>query len=236
MPASEAQIRANRANSAKSTGPKSTQGKMVSRANSYKHGLTGEGAVLPELEAAEVDRRAEALFNEFRPSGELGVALVYQAALMSVRMEMCAKHLNRTTTTRVRQALAEYDVPEGISEAEFERLRQEETDRVLFDTSKEGILARKYAAAAERSFFRALNELRQLAKEAKAAKEIETDQIMASILSGGSSDDVFEKMYADAMKKSRRKPAGRDEFDDLADLKRGVDVPISVGKRPPIGK
>ena len=231
MPASEAQIRANRANSAKSTGPKTTQGKMASRANSYKHGLTGEGAVLPELEAAEVDRRAEALFNEYRPSGELGAALVHQVALMSVRMEMCAKHLNRASTSRVRQALAEYDVPEGISEAEFERLRQEVTDRVLFDTSKEGILARKYAAAAERSFFRALNELRQLAKEAKAAKEIETDQIMASILSGGSSDDVFEKMYADAMKKTRRKPADRDELDDLADLKARVDVPISIVPR-----
>jgi hypothetical protein len=236
MPASEAQIQANRANSAKSSGPKSTQGKQASRANSYKHGLTGEGAVLPELEAAEVDRRAEALFNEYRPSGELGAALVHQVALMSVRMEMCAKHLNRTTTARVRQALAEYDVPEGISEAEFERLRLEMTDRVLFDTSKEGILARKYAAAAERSFFRALKELRQLAKEAKAKHDAETDQIMASILSSGSSGDVFEKMHADAMKKNQRKPAGRDELDDLADLKGGVDVPISVGKRPPIGK
>jgi hypothetical protein len=231
MPASEAQIRANKANSAKSTGPKTTQGKLVSRANSYKHGLTGEGSVLPELEAAEVDRRAEALFNEYRPSGELGAALVHQAALMSVRMEMCAKHLNRTTTARVRQALAEYEVPEGISEAEFERLRQEVTDRELFDTSKEGILARKYAAAAERSFFRSLKELRQLTKEAKAVSEAETDQIMASILSGESSDDVFEKMFTDAMKKNRRKPAGREELDDLADLKARVDVPISVGKR-----
>jgi hypothetical protein len=236
MCASEAQIQANRSNSAKSSGPKSTRGKLASRANSYKHGLTGEGAVLPELEAAEVDRRAEALFDEYRPSGELGAALVHQVALMSVRMEMCAKHLNRASTARVRQALAEYDVPEGISEAEFERLRQEETDRVLFDTSKEGILARKYAAAAERSFFRALNELRQLAKEAKAVSEIKTDEIMASILSGGSSDDVFENMFADAMKKNRRKPVDRDELDDLADLTGGVDVPISIGKRPPIGK
>jgi hypothetical protein len=234
MPASEAQIRANKANSAKSSGPKTPQGKMASRANSYKHGLTGEGAVLPELEDAEVDRRTEALFNEFRPPGELGMALVHQAALMSVRMEMCARHLNRATTARVRQALAEYDVPEGISEAEFERLRSEVTDRVLFDTSKEGILARKYATASERSFFRALKELRLLAKEAKAAHEARVDETMASILSGGSggsSDEAFEKMFADAMKKARREPADRDELDDLADLKARVDVPISVGKR-----
>jgi hypothetical protein len=236
MPASDAQIRANRANSAKSTGPKTASGKSVSRANSYKHGLTGQGAVLPELEDAEVDRRAEAFFNEFLPPGELGVALIRQASLMSVRMELCARHQNRLTTARVRQALAEYDVPEGTSEAEFERLRSEVTDRVLFDTTKEGILARKYAAATERSFFRALKELRLLAKEAKAAQEARVDETMASILSGGSSDDTFEKMYADAMKKNRRKPADRDELDDFADLKARVDVPISVGKRPPISK
>ncbi len=68
-------------------------------------------------------------------------------------------------------------------------------------------------------------------KEAKAARETETDQIMASILSGGSPDDVFEKMHADTMKKPRRQPVKGDDLDDLMDLKARVDVPISVGKR-----
>jgi hypothetical protein len=39
----------------------------------------------------------------------------------------------------------------------------------MFDPSKEAALARKYEAAAERGFFRALKELRQLEKQAKAA-------------------------------------------------------------------
>ncbi len=57
MPASEAQIRANRENAARSTGPKTDEGKERSRANALKHGLTGGGIVLPEADAAEVEAR-----------------------------------------------------------------------------------------------------------------------------------------------------------------------------------
>jgi hypothetical protein len=232
MPASEAQIRANLANSAKSFGPKSTAGKLASRANSYKHGLTGTGAVMSELEEAEVQRRTESFYEQVQPPGDIGVALIRHTARMSVRMERCAAHENALTTLRIRKTLDEFEVPEGLSELEIAKLREEVTDRVLFDTSKEAILLRKYAAAAERSFFRGVKELRLLVKEAKAAREVKTDQIMASILSGGSPDDAFEKMYADATKKTRRQPAARVDLDDLMDLKGGVDVPISVGKRP----
>ena len=53
MPASEAQVAANRANAARSTGPETVEGKEASRANAYKHGLTAT-KVFPEREAAEV--------------------------------------------------------------------------------------------------------------------------------------------------------------------------------------
>jgi hypothetical protein len=49
MSISEAQIRANQENSAKSIGPKTTEGNGVSSANVLKHGLTAT-VVLPERE------------------------------------------------------------------------------------------------------------------------------------------------------------------------------------------
>ena len=52
MPVSEARIAANRANAARSTGPKTAEGKEKSRANALKHGLTGSGVVLAEADAA----------------------------------------------------------------------------------------------------------------------------------------------------------------------------------------
>jgi hypothetical protein len=60
--------------------------------------------------------------------------------------------------------------PEGVDQATAVQLRAEAVARAMFDPSKEATLARKYEAAAERGFFRALKELRQLEKQAKAAE------------------------------------------------------------------
>ena len=170
MPAtSEARIAANRANSLKSCGPKSIEGKERSRANALKHGLTGEGVVLSNEDAAEVNRRFAAFQDELRPSGEVGLALVRRAAVCSVRMERGVSQETAALSERVCQAEADFEVPEGVDAAEGARLRAEAGRRAMFDPSKEASLARKYEAAAERGFFRALKELRQLEKQAKAA-------------------------------------------------------------------
>jgi hypothetical protein len=56
------------------------------------------------------------------------------------------------------------------------RERSESVDRVLFDPSKEATQARKFEAAAERSLYRALGELRKLqARKAKDAIQAEFD-------------------------------------------------------------
>jgi hypothetical protein len=56
---------------------------------------------------------------------------------------------------------------------ELARERAESADRVLFDPSKEATLARKYEAAAERSLYKALKELRQLqAQKSKDANQL----------------------------------------------------------------
>ena len=144
MPASEAQIRASKANGSTSKGPSTPEGKEKSRANSYKHGMTGSGIVLPEREAAEVKRRFAAFADELKPTGEVGKSLALHAARMSVRMERCAEHENAMLTERVRKALAEYEVPEGLDESGIAKLRAEISKQALFDDSKEATLSRKY--------------------------------------------------------------------------------------------
>ncbi len=49
---------------------------------------------------------------------------------------------------------------------EIARERAESVDRVLFDASKEAILARKYEAAAERNLYKALEQLREVNAQA----------------------------------------------------------------------
>jgi hypothetical protein len=167
--ASPARIASSKANGARAIGPTSEEGKARSRANSYKHGLTAT-VVMPLEDAAEVERLSKAFQEELKAEGEVGHALAHRMAVMSVRMDRCVDHENAALTERVRQALDEFEAPEGVDAEEADRLRAEAGHLALFDPSKPATLARKYEAAAERCFFRSLKELRQRTREsAKSA-------------------------------------------------------------------
>ena len=153
MPASEARIKANQANSLRSTGPKTAEGKERSRANALKHGLTGEGVALTNEDAAEVERMFSAFEADFRPSDEMGRLLIRRMATCGVRMERSVLQETAALSERVLKAQAEAEA-NGEDPVEAGR-------RAMFDPSKEATLARRYEAAAERGFFRALKEFRQ---------------------------------------------------------------------------
>src|SRR5256885_16033959 len=61
--ATDAQIRANRKNASKSTGPKTEQGKAKARCNALKHGerarVVGAMPVLPHEDPRELERRID---------------------------------------------------------------------------------------------------------------------------------------------------------------------------------
>lgn len=118
MPCSPAQLAANRKNSLLSTGPKTPAGKLQSRANSLKHGLTGEGIVIPEDDLAELDRRADAFEAELRPSGDVGRFLVRRTAALSVRLDRSVRNELAAVAQRVRNADREH-VDGRLAEAEY---------------------------------------------------------------------------------------------------------------------
>ena len=61
-------IEANRANSEKSTGPRTAKGKAASRNNAFKHGMRSRSVVIPGEDPAEFAAMLEALVKEFEPS------------------------------------------------------------------------------------------------------------------------------------------------------------------------
>ena len=65
--ASEKQMVANRANAKRSTGPKSTQGKALSRMNAYRHGLTAETIVIGDEDPRAFDILRAELEEEYDP-------------------------------------------------------------------------------------------------------------------------------------------------------------------------
>jgi hypothetical protein len=234
MPTSSARIEANRRDAAKSGGPRTPEGKERSRADSLEHGPTGAGVVLPEAVAVEVERRAAAFSAELSPSGELGVTLIRRAALLSVRMEALAVRETAAVAENVRRAGAEFEAPEGVDRAEAARLRLEAGKRAMFDPSKEACLARRYEAAAERGFFRALKELRLLegTKSADSAFDAKMmREMVGSLLQGG--DGATKR---GAMDPGPGSPAASwlskmtdpSSISPLGDL---ADVPFTIGRR-----
>jgi len=109
MTCSPARLAANRANAAKSTGPRTEEGKARSRENSYKHGLTGAGVVLPAEDAEAVDARFAALLDDLKPDGEAARLLVGRVALLSVRLERSARQEAAALSARVLGAEAAFD-------------------------------------------------------------------------------------------------------------------------------
>jgi hypothetical protein len=237
MPASEAQIKANQANAARSTGPKTDEGKARSRRNALQHGLTGQGMVMPEDDAADVDRLTRELRDDMKPPGRAGEMLIRQMAICTIRMQRSFDQETAALSRRVRQTMDEFVPPEGVDEETAKKRRIEAGNIALFDPSKEASLARRYEAAARRGFFQAFQELRLLNKPSaiSAAAEIAA-QNKASLKQLASFFPLSSKTVATvptpppAPSKPVTKPtkATLSDWDPFA--AGHVDVPFAIGK------
>ncbi|CAN5890918.1 hypothetical protein BH23PLA1_BH23PLA1_34150 [soil metagenome] len=86
-PVSEARRIASRLNGARSRGPKSEAGKAISRKNALKHGLTGNGVVLPETIAAQAEKIRAELTREYPTADAIDRVLIERAALAAARLD-----------------------------------------------------------------------------------------------------------------------------------------------------
>lgn len=106
--ATDAQIRANRENALKSTGPKSEAGKARSRLNALKHGRRSKAVaapVLPQEDAAELGRRIQDWIESYQAVGAVETDLVTRAAKASWALDRAERHETALLSRRVRKAL-----------------------------------------------------------------------------------------------------------------------------------
>jgi hypothetical protein len=109
-PISEAQLAANRANAAKSTGPRSEEGKKKSRLNGLTHGLRAETAVLPGEDGGRLQDRIDAWAVDLDARTEAEHYAVAAAARASWRMDRAVAADTAAVTRRM------IDVEEGFDD------------------------------------------------------------------------------------------------------------------------
>jgi len=84
--ASEAQIQANRANSRKSTGPRTADGKAAVAQNAVKHGLRAEQVVIKGEDPREFESYRDEMLGELAPNGALESVLAERAVGLAWRL------------------------------------------------------------------------------------------------------------------------------------------------------
>ena len=141
------QIEANRRNSQKSTGPRSVEGKAVSRFNALKTGITAKSMVITGEDPAELDALAAEYHCQFQASTALERFLV--DALVSADWQL--RRLRRVEaqlwTNQIRDTkIPDDDTPLG---------------RVVSRDPRSFALLQRRIDAAERSYYHALTQLQR---------------------------------------------------------------------------
>ena len=174
--ATEAQIRANRANATKSTGPRTPDGKDNSSRNSLTHGLCAEKHLLSDEDRDQYRALVDDLIARFRPVGAGEEMLVQRIASLQWRLsrvpameaQILDEEMEILIATNPERPAGYFDRPTDFMGLCF------------MDTCHRGqsiTQLTRYEASLERSLSRTLRQLQDFQKaraEAAAAAENET--------------------------------------------------------------
>jgi len=154
--ATPAQLSANRANAQRSTGPRSVEGKSVSRFNALKHGVDAASITLPGEDPAAYQALAGA-YDETYPLHTVMHRFLVDSM---IRADWQKKRLQTLEADLIRKLLA--DTPDASL-----------LDIMMSETPGARLLARtqRQIAAHERAWFRAHRELVRLSNCLAAAQQ-----------------------------------------------------------------
>lgn len=141
MMTTPAKLTANRQNAQLSTGPRTEEGKAVSRFNARKHGILSKGTIIPGEDPEEFQAFSDALKADLSPQGATEELLAEQVIVSAWRMRWL------------------YMVDAGMFQA---FLSGEAVGGIIETLGSFGPKMARYASSIERSFYRALAALRTI--------------------------------------------------------------------------
>ena len=176
--ATPAQIAANRANAQRSTGPRSVEGKSVSRFNGLKSGLYAKSLVVPGEDAEELEALAESTRRTYQPMGQAETDLVDQL-IESTWMQRRYARLEAEVLNRL---MSDQSLPkDALLGAAF--AKDFEGDKML-----KAVLREKHAA--NREWHKAFNAFLRLQDIRLRAMKAETDAVVAAHKNGFDLEDI----------------------------------------------
>ena len=125
--ATEAQVSANRSNAAKSTGPRTTQGKAIVAQNAIKHGLLARQNVIMGEDQQEFDLHRGQFLDELEPAGTMETFLAERIVSLTWRLRRAERLQNEVFDSLLAQELKESmrAFLDELSPKDEERLRRD---------------------------------------------------------------------------------------------------------------
>ncbi len=165
---SQKQMKANRRNARRSTGPKTPEGKARSRLNALKHGLLAQDLILSEEDPDLFIELLEALEAELQPSGLLEQMLLHEIASARWRLRRLLRVESGLFSDRLNEARA----AESSGERATAQQKYHQTTRRLGQAFQRDICAAdsfttltRYEATLQRAFYRAFDRFRALRRD-----------------------------------------------------------------------
>ena len=93
--ATESQIRANRRNAQKSTGPRTSEGRAAISQNAVKHGLSARQAIISSESQADFDIYRERMLSELAPASPMESMLAERIVTLSWRLKRTGRIQNQ---------------------------------------------------------------------------------------------------------------------------------------------
>ena len=101
------QVAANRRNAMRSSGPRTTEGKLASKFNATKHGLRASEIVIPGQEdPLEFDALRQELWDDWTPEGRTEISLVTEIAIAEWRLRRAHRAELGEIRNRIADAIA----------------------------------------------------------------------------------------------------------------------------------
>ena len=123
----------NRANSLKSTGPRTEAGKSRSRMNALTHGMTAKAIVLPDEDPEAYKRHVDTFMNQFKPDNPAEVAQVqnladtswHQARMSRLEIQLFSEFDEHKTLESQMRSLATISMHRHRLSRDFDRTLKE---------------------------------------------------------------------------------------------------------------